>query len=305
MPRRCLLLASILCFLLSSTVLAQWPPAASWGGPQPTPALPPGELPPGDLPPPGELLLPDPALPPQAGGLPLPTPDELVLPVAPPAPPPPKLWEGSFELGFNGTQGNSETTNFRLGASGKRKTDDDELTLSLIYTKSTADGRETANRAFGEGRNEWFYDDSPWTLYVHGTGEYDEFKAFDLRLTADAGLGYNFIKNDGTTLVGRFGPGVSQEIGGPDDSLVPEAVLGIEFEHKLSQRQKLLAEATWYPALDDFGDYRLTSKAGWELLIDAEMNLSLQLNVSDRYDSTPNGAKPNDLDYALLLIWKF
>jgi hypothetical protein len=33
--------------------------------------------------------------------------------------------------------------------------------------------------------------------------------------------------------------------------------------------------------------------------------LSLKLSVIDRYDSTPQGARPNDLDYSTLLIWVF
>ncbi|HUT14122.1 MAG TPA: hypothetical protein VMY42_26775 [Thermoguttaceae bacterium] len=41
------------------------------------------------------------------------------------------------------------------------------------------------------------------------------------------------------------------------------------------------------------------------MLIDQQMNLSLKLGVLDRYDSTPNGVKPNDLDYTAVLLWKF
>jgi hypothetical protein len=31
----------------------------------------------------------------------------------------------------------------------------------------------------------------------------------------------------------------------------------------------------------------------------------LKLSVIDRYDSTPQGARPNDLDYSTLLLWTF
>ena len=36
----------------------------------------------------------------------------------------------------------------------------------------------------------------------------------------------------------------------------------------------------------------------------ANTNLSLKVSAFDRYDSTPQGRRPNDLDYALLLLWK-
>lgn len=225
---------------------------------------------------------------------------ELAAPAAPP-----KIWDGSIEFGLNGSSGNSEVFNFRLGVKGKRKTPTNELALNLLYIRNTQDGQDTANRMFMEGRDEWLNPNSPWTRYIHGTGEYDRFRAFDFRIAMDAGLGYSFVKNPATTLIGRFGPGFSREIGGPDESIVPEAVLGLEFEHKFSDRQKLIASTLIYPDLADFGEHRSINKAAWELLIDPSWNLSLQLSVLDRYDSTPNGAKPNDLDYALIALWSF
>ena len=96
-------------------------------------------------------------------------------------------WEGSFELGLNGSGGNSEVFNFRFGADAKRETDSTILTLDLDYKKDSTASVDTANRLFFEGRNEWLSDDSPWSIFVHGTAEYDEFKTFDSRLAGDAG----------------------------------------------------------------------------------------------------------------------
>ena len=59
------------------------------------------------------------------------------------------------------------------------------------------------------------------------------------------------------------------------------------------------------PDVTDFLDYRLKSKASWEVLLDEETNLSLKVSLLDRYDSTPNGKKANDLDYTLTLLWSF
>ncbi len=39
-------------------------------------------------------------------------------------------------------------------------------------------------------------------------------------------------------------------------------------------------------------------------LLDEEANLSLKLSAQDRYDSTPNGLRPNDINYSILLLWK-
>jgi len=55
----------------------------------------------------------------------------------------------------------------------------------------------------------------------------------------------------------------------------------------------------------DFADYRINAKADWEVLLDEEMNLSMKAGVIDRYDSTPEGLEPTDLDYTLTLLWGF
>ncbi len=219
--------------------------------------------------------------------------------------PPPKLWTGNFDMGLNGSEGNSRLFNVRFGSQAQRKTPRDILTLKLNYVRTNANSRNTVDRLFFDGREEWPLADSPWTIYVHETTEYDQFRAFDARITGDAGLGYQFIKNDLTTLTGRFGPGVSHEFGGPDNRWVPEAVFGMALSHQLSKYHQLNATVDYFPDVTDFGSYRVNSQASWQILLDEINNLSLKFSVIDRYDSTPNGAQPNDLDYAATLVWSY
>ena len=219
--------------------------------------------------------------------------------------PPPRLWKGSFELGLDGTEGNSQTLNFRFGVDAKRTTPDNVLNFDLDYRRNTTEDEETAHRAFLDWRAERLFGESPWSCFVHGTVDYDEFKAFDVRVTVDLGLGYQLIETDSTTLTARFGGGCSHEIGSSNEDYVPEAVFGLDFERQLTRRQKLACAVEHTPDMTDFGECRLTGRASWEALIDQEMNLSLKLSVLNRYDSTPDGAKSNDLDYAAVLLWKF
>jgi len=215
------------------------------------------------------------------------------------------LWEGGFELGLNGAEGNTKTFNMRFGIDAKRETPRDIFTIDLDYHKTDSDYVETANRAFLDSRFEQLYEDSRWTSFVHSTLDYDEFQSFDSRWSADLGLGYQCIKREPTSLAARLGAGVSQEVGGSDESYVPEAVFGLDFSHKLSARQKLSASIEYTPDMTGFNDFRVRTRAAWEVLIDREMNLSLKFSITDRYDSTPNGSIANDLDYSALLLWKF
>lgn len=213
------------------------------------------------------------------------------------------LWNYGAELGINGTDGNAQAFSMLAAMNAKRETDGSSLTWDIKYGKTQTAGIETQHFALFNSR--WDLKFGPvWFLYNKNMLEYDEFKAFDLRLVLSAGLGYHLVKTERTTLTGRFGAGASRELGGPDDRWVPEANLGLDFEHQLSKRQKLKLTSDYFPTWEDLSDYRLVTSADWEILLDEETNLSLKLGAVDRYDSTPNGLKPNDINYYVTLLWK-
>jgi putative salt-induced outer membrane protein YdiY len=214
-------------------------------------------------------------------------------------------WDGSVELGLSGTEGNTETFNVRFGLKARHKTAYLVRTLEITSIQKSAAGVTTANTALVDGRLEWPMPASRWNYYIHGLAEYDQFKAFDYRLSADTGLGYEFIQTEQTLLVGRAGVSASREIGGPDDHTNPEIAFGSEFRHKFNPTHAVSAKVDYYPNVTDFSDFRLNSQAGWEIAIAPAWGLSLKFSVIDRYDSTPQGARPNDLDYSTLLIWVF
>jgi putative salt-induced outer membrane protein YdiY len=214
-------------------------------------------------------------------------------------------WENSAELGLNGSAGNAESLSFQTGSRFKRKSDFTLFDLRASYNRTTANGLETQNNALVYSNWERFLGDSPWTYFVNNGLEFDKFRAFDVRYNINSGLGYNFIKTDDLTLVGRFGAGTSREFGGPDDRWVAEALFGGDYEHQINARNKLIAKLEYFPEWGDFSNFRLVSDVAWEYLIDTKGNLSFKLGALDRYDSTPNGAKPNDVNYSALLLYKF
>ncbi len=216
----------------------------------------------------------------------------------------PPLWDLGFQFGLNNTAGNTETLSMQVGANAKRKTEENVFSLKLQYAKGSNNGVENENQAILNGRNEWFLGESPWNVFVTGSLEYDQFRAFDIRLATHAGVGYQFVDTERLQLSGSFGSGVSREIGGPDDRYIPEASFGGDFEWCITDSQKLSTTVDYYPEWSEFTDFRINTNAGWEIALDGPMDISLKLAVIDRYDSTPNGRKHNDLSTALLVIWK-
>ena len=214
-------------------------------------------------------------------------------------------WEKGIEFGLNGSEGNAQALSLLSAGRLRRETDRSIWGIDIVYAKTEANDVLTQHYAFLNSRFDYKLGDSRWSLWSITRLEYDEFKAFDLRLAINGGIGYDFIRNDRRKLTGRFGAGASREFGSDGEDWVPEAVFGMDYLHKISDRQRLSITTDYYPAWEDFAGYRLVTQASWELVLDEATNLSLKIGVLDRYDSTPGvGLKENDIDYFVTLLWK-
>ncbi len=214
-------------------------------------------------------------------------------------------WENHAEFGLDGSDGNATTLAIQTGLELKRKTDAYTLAVDLDYRQASSRTVTTEDNARLNIDFDRLMGDSNWSMFGKFGLEYDTFKAFDLRVNVNGGLGYFWIRNDRTSLVTRFGAGASKEIGSPIDDWIAEAVFGIDAEHQLNSRNKLKGKLDYFPAWEDFSDFRLVTDLGWEILLNDSENFSLKLAVTDRYDSTPQGALANDVYYSALLLYKF
>ncbi len=240
-------------------------------------------------------------------------------PVAPPPPPPapaaPEVkpdpesfldgWSKSIELGLNGAEGNSQSLSFRGAFNAKRETSKIATTAGITYVYGTQDGDKNLEHGEINLRNDWKIG-SPWRIFAIGKAEYDTFQDWTWRTSLFAGLGYEFIKTDNTLLLGRIGAGATKEFGSSKQRIEPELDLGLDWEHKLDERQKLFASIDYYPSLHRFTDYRVNAKAGYEVIVDPVNKLSLKLGLEDRYNSNPGANnKKNDLLYFATVVYNF
>lgn len=213
-------------------------------------------------------------------------------------------WDGSFEVALSGSEGNTEEFDVRIGVALERLTSTMETRVNASYLYGTDDGQESENEARLGLINDWLTD-TPWRYFLTGVVDYDEFENWDIRTQAFGGVGYALIDDERTDLLLRAGIGGSREFGGSDNKIRPEALLGFNFEHRFNDDHKVYSTFYWLPEIEDIGPYRFEATAGYEILLDADNNMRFRVGLTDSYDSTPNGAKRNDLDYYAGIVFDF
>jgi putative salt-induced outer membrane protein YdiY len=234
------------------------------------------------------------------------------------------FWSGVLDTGLALTRGNSETANFTMAAKAVRETPRDKLTVYGDYifanNSSVPPAATTANALDAGLRGDL---NLRPRLFVFAFTDFqtNQLQHLDLRSVFGGGLGYHMIKTANTTfdLFGgitydrdSFGAyNLANPTPPPVLLLIPssvqnsaEAVIGEEFDAKLSKRTTLSERFSFYPNLSHTGDYRFQLDSS----ISTQMKkwLSWQATLSDRYISYPPlGLNANDLllSTGLRVIW--
>ncbi|MFG0259558.1 MAG: YdiY family protein [Phycisphaerales bacterium JB041] len=216
-------------------------------------------------------------------------------------------WDGSFSAGLNGSSGNNENFSFRAGFSMKKETLRNAAKFDVSYTYASTDGDASENEVNSHARYDWLIPDSKWRYYVTASYEYDDFQEWDHRITFGPGVGYQLIKNDRTDLLLRLAPVLAvREFGGMDNDWRAEINPGLDFEHKITERQTFTTTLDFYSEIGEFENYRFVGSAGWRIDMDPEAGLFLELGIEDEYDSDPGeGFKKNDFAYYATVGWSF
>ena len=234
------------------------------------------------------------------------------------------FWSGMLDTGLALTRGNSETANFTLAAKAIRETPRDKVTVYGDYifanNNSVPPAVTTANALDAGIRGELNIRPRVF-VFAFTDFQTNQLQHLDLRSVFGGGFGYHLIKTANTTF-DLFG-GISYDrdsfgaynLANPTPPpallLIPssvqnsaEAVIGEEFDTKLSKRTTLSERFSFYPNLSHTGDYRFQLDSS----ISTQMKkwLSWQATLSDRYISyPPPGLKTNDLllSTGLRVIW--
>ncbi len=215
-------------------------------------------------------------------------------------------WDGGFEIGLNGAEGNSRNLNLVVGLDGTRKVGLDTYTIDIDYLFSRDETEVTKDRFYSLGRYVHDIPQSPWGWFFDKWFEYDGLESFRSRLGLHAGGIYTFEETDTRTVRGLVGFGTSKEFQGSDQDWKPEGFVGTLMEKQITENQKFWLRAVLYPDVGQADSYRINARAGWEYTVSRENDLKFSISAFDRFDSTPSeGDRKNNIDYWASLIWGF
>ena len=201
-------------------------------------------------------------------------------------------WKGKGEAGLVFARGNSDTNNinFKLGMTEEVDQWKHSLDMAMLYV--TADGLATANRYSAAWQSDYKF--NPAT-FVFGGVRYDKdhFSGFNYQASATAGVGHNFADSDQLKFSAQAGVGY-RRIENDGDAVNPNATsgdaiftAGLNYENKLTDTTKVLDKFTLETGKDDT---LLANFIGVEVKMSTALALSVGLDT--HYNTSPPAQLP-------------
>ena len=203
-------------------------------------------------------------------------------------------WDKEVTVGFSGSEGDTDEADLLVGGDldyeDKRKRWQLRARYELSYTEDEKDDHNAQVSAL----RDWLFEESRWFAFSYTTYDFDEFEAWEHRVTTGLGPGYRIVPSGDFQLDLRTGPFITYEFGDEDDAR-PEYALGFFGRWKPNEHHSITARNVYFQTLDD-GVFRNVSALEWKLGIALAYGLSLKLGIHNEYDSASEDSK-NDLKY--------
>ncbi len=202
------------------------------------------------------------------------------------------LWKKKAIMGFNLTEGNSDTLNYNLSIIGRKEEEQQSLVIGIESSYGESDGTMTTDNSEIYGKyqrelNEFRYG-SLWTSLLT-----DDAADTDYRFIISPAYGHYFIKDDMIQLKVDVGPSFIKEEVGPVEDTIFSLRAGEQYNRVLSDSAKLWQTAEFLPDFED-GEFLLNGEVGVESTLTETMNLRVVLK--NRFNSLPaRHKKKNDL----------
>jgi putative salt-induced outer membrane protein YdiY len=233
-----------------------------------------------------------------------------IVSINPPPKPIPK-WTGDISVGITSTHGNTKTEMVSANANFSKRTEKDRTTISTDYAKGEQEDPDTGETVTIEdwwrakGKYDYFFSKKMYG-YVDGRYEKDAIAELDRRTIIGVGAGYQWIESENMNFSSEFGlASLYEKYDNQTDSNSEISLqLGYNFDKKLRKNIKLVHDMTYYPAIDKFSDYYLTTTAG--VRADFTEMFFVTAKAILNYDATPAiGAHKTDVKYFFGLGYRF
>lgn len=233
-----------------------------------------------------------------------------IVSINPPAKPIPK-WTGDVSAGLTLTRGNTRTETVSASLNLMKRTENDRTTINGDYAKGKQDNKTTGQTETIEdwwrlkGRYDYFVSKKLFA-FVDGRYEKDAVANLDRRMIIGGGAGYQWVESPEMNFSTEGGiASLYEKFDNQTDSNSEISLqLGYHFDKKLVKKVSFTNDLTYYPSIDKFSDYFLTTTAG--IRADFTERMFVTFKAIFNYDATPAiGAHSTDVKYFLGLGYRF
>lgn len=206
-------------------------------------------------------------------------------------------WEGSADVGYSLSRGNTTIDNLSLSFQPERRTLLDRIRIQMHSLYSVQQEETSSNMHRLQVRYDRFVS-SRMFVFVQGRAETDEQAQLDFRTSQGGGLGWEFQINPLTTASIFGGITFLQErFESLERTFSGEGVAGLELETALFPPLVIGTKGQILPILSD-GRFRAEWTANIRIPLFSGFNLGLQM--FDNYDSDPPQPTIRKNDFGLL-----
>jgi putative salt-induced outer membrane protein YdiY len=225
--------------------------------------------------------------------------------------PPPKKWTGNISIAVISTHGNTKTELISASANFSKRTEKDRTTINTDYAKGEQEDPDTGETVTTEdwwrakGKYDYFFSKKMYG-YVNGRYEKDAVADLDRRVIVGVGGGYQWIESKDMNFSTEFGlASLYEKFTNETESKSEISLeLGYNFDKTIRKNIKFTHDLTYYPAIEKFSDYYLTTTAG--VRADFTEKFFTSFKTIFNFDSTPAiGAGSTDVKYFFGLGYRF
>lgn len=230
-------------------------------------------------------------------------------------PPPPRLfrgpfnegWEGTANVGFSYASGNSNYSTMSTGLRAVKAGRRDNLTVyarSLWYSNRNSGQMVTTQNAFWGGIR---YDRNLNRKnfgFVSYDFERDRPRSLNFRSVVGGGFGMHLVKNEQTEIDVLFGGGWNRTWQTGPNTDTPEGLAGATMKHRFHEKLRLQNSITFFQNITDKTEYRFIFDS--TLSVDVTKRVGVFITIGDRFNNDPIGySKKNDFLFTTGMKWNF